>query len=248
MPDAGNDNLATHRFGANRRRAVSIRRSIATLCIWELNRGATACSSRRSDYGRLGQCRVERIAPRRTDLGRVSAANYGGIVRNQHRGSPATSGFDLVELIDAVEANDIDKTAILFSFDSTETDPWIKSLDGSSTPISLAHVANAQQSLYLAGERHLTFWHPAAGQRIPIPGVQWHFGKLSETLAAGSSATVEVWQVNATSGDHEDSTFSVTAYDWLLSTGDTLASGTAVMIVQHLQSKRWYVFAANCGS
>jgi len=158
------------------------------------------------------------------------------------------SGFDLVELIDTLQANDINKTATLFSFDSTETDPWIEALDGSADPIALAHVAEPQQSLYLAGERHLTFWHPAAGQRIPIPGVQWHFGKLSGTLAAGGSATVEVWQVDPSSGDHEDSTFSVTAYDWLLSTGDSLASGTAVMILQHLQSKRWYVFAASCSS
>jgi hypothetical protein len=160
----------------------------------------------------------------------------------------ADSGWDLVELIDTLQANDSDKTATLFSFDSTETDPWIESLDGGSSPVVLSHVADAQQSLYLAGERHLTFWHPAAGQRIPIPGVQWHFGKLSETLAAGGSATVEVWQVDPSSGDHEDSTFSVTAYDWLLSTGDSLASGTAVMILQHLQSKRWYVFAASCPS
>ena len=137
------------------------------------------------------------------------------------------NGFDLVELIDTVEANDFDKTATLFSFDSTETDPWIKALDGASDPITLAHVANAQQSLYLAGERHLTFWHPAAGQRIPIPGVQWHFGKLAESLSAGGSATVEVWQVNSTSGDMEDSSHSVTAYDWLLSSGDSLPSGAA---------------------
>jgi hypothetical protein len=158
------------------------------------------------------------------------------------------SGFDLVELIDTVEANDTNKTATLFGFDSSDADPWIEAVDGNATPIALAHVADAQQSLYLAGERHLTYWHPAAGQRIPLPGVQWHFGKLSTTLSAGGSATVEVWQINSTSGDTEDSSCSVTAYDWLLSSGDTLAAGTAVMILQHLQSKRWYVFAASCPS
>jgi hypothetical protein len=158
------------------------------------------------------------------------------------------SQFDLVELNEAVEANDIDKSATLFTFESTETDPWIKSLDGAATPIEVTHVADAQQSLYLAGERHLTYWHPSAGQRIPLPGVQWHLGKLSETLSAGGSATVEVWQVDPTSGADEDSTFSVTAYDWLLTSGDSLAAGAAVMILQHLQSKRWYVFAAGCPS
>lgn len=158
----------------------------------------------------------------------------------------AGNGFDLVELIDTVEANDIDKTATLFSFNSADTDPWIESLDGNASPIVLAHVADAQQSLYLAGERHLTYWHPAAGQRVPLPGVQWHLGKLAGTLAAGGSATVEVWQVD--SGSHADSGSSVVAYDWLLASGESLPSGTAVMILQHLQSKRWYVFAANCGS
>ncbi len=157
-------------------------------------------------------------------------------------------GFDLVEMIDTVEANDFDKTATLFSFDSTETDPWIKSLDGSGSPITLAHVADGQQSLYLVGERHLTFWHPAAGQRIPIPGVQWHLGKLSETLSAGGSATVEVWGVSPSDSSESDQSVSVTAHDWLLSGGDSLASGTPVMIVFHLQSKRWYVFAASCSS
>jgi hypothetical protein len=158
------------------------------------------------------------------------------------------SAFDLVELNDTVAANDINKTATLFSFDSTDTDPWIQSLDGSGNPITLVHVADAQQSLYLAGERHLTYWHPSAGQRIPLPGVQWHLGKLSGTLAAGGSATVEVWQVDPASGDLEDSTFSVEAYDWLLASGDSIAAGTTVMILQHLQSKRWYVFAAGCPS
>lgn len=157
-------------------------------------------------------------------------------------------GFDLVEMIDTVEANDINKTATLFAFDSVESDPWIKSLDGSSSPIALAHVADAQQSLYLAGERHLTFWHPAAGQRIPIPGVQWHLGKLSETLSAGGSATVEVWGISPGDSSTSDQSVSVTAYDWLLSGSDTLESGTPVMIVFHLQSKRWYVFAASCQS
>ena len=139
------------------------------------------------------------------------------------------SGFDLVELIDTLQANDINKTATPFSFNSTETDPWIESLDGSADPIALTHVAEPQQSLYLAGERHLTFWHPAAGQRIPIPGVQWHFGKLRRNacrrwLGHGRS-------VASRSKQRRSRGFDVQCYclRLALSSGDSLASGTAVM-------------------
>jgi hypothetical protein len=142
-------------------------------------------------------------------------------------------GFDLVELNDTIQAGDQDKAAERFAFDSTHTPPWIDSGE------ALAHTADAMQSLYLAGERHLTFWHPAAGQRIPIPGVQFHFGKLAASLAAGGSAEVEVWQVSG--GSAADSSFSLAAYDWLLPSGGSLASGTPVVLLQHLQSKRFYV-------
>ena len=148
----------------------------------------------------------------------------------------AGAGFDLVELSDTIQAHDADKAAERFAFDATHSDPWIDSGE------ALQHTADAMQSLYLAGERHLTFWHPAAGQRIPVPGVQFHFGKLTETLSARGSATVEVWKV--ASGSPADSTFSLTAYDWLLPSGGTLPSGTPVILLQHLQSKRFYVVGA----
>jgi hypothetical protein len=45
-------------------------------------------------------------------------------------------------------------------------------------------------------------------------------------------------------GSAADSTYSLTAYDWLLPSGGSLASGTAVILLQHLQSKRFYVVAA----
>ncbi len=148
----------------------------------------------------------------------------------------AGAGFDLVELNDTIQARDTDKAAERFAFDATHSDPWLDSGE------ALHHTADAMQSLYLAGERHLTFWHPAAGQRIPIPGVQFHFGKLTEALAAGGSATVEVWKV--ASGSPADSTYSLTAYDWLLPSSGSLASGTPVLLLQHLQSKRFYVVGA----
>ncbi len=150
---------------------------------------------------------------------------------------PTLPRFDLVELKDTIEARDTDKQAARFSFDPAATDKWI---DAAQT---LDHTADAQQGLALAGERHLTFFHPAAGQRIPLPGVQYHFGKLSAALAAGGSAACAVWKVAG--GSPADSTYSVTVYDWLLPPGGQLASGTPVMLLFHLQSKRFYVAASN---
>lgn len=147
--------------------------------------------------------------------------------------------FDLVELQDTIEPLDTDKQAKRLSFDPSETDPWI---DADQT---LDHTADPQQGLYLAGERHLTFFHAGAGQRIPLPGVQFHFGKLTGTLASGGSAAAEIWKVS--SGSPADSTYSVTAYDWLLPPGGELPSGTPVLLLFHLQSKRFYVSASNAG-
>ena len=149
--------------------------------------------------------------------------------------------FDLVELKDTIQANDFDKAANLFAFDSAATPPWFQKVDGASANIALDHTADAMQSLYLAGERHLAYFHPAAGQRIPLPGVQFHIGKLAEPLTAGGSATVNVWRVD--SGTPSDSGYTVTAYDWMLPAGASLASGTPVSLFQHPQSKLWFVFA-----
>ncbi len=146
--------------------------------------------------------------------------------------------FDLVELNDTIESRDTNKQAERFAFDTDESDPWIDSGE------TLEHTADPQHGLYLAGERHLAFFHAGAGQRIPIPGVQFHFGKLTEALAAGGSAEVAVWRIDG-GGDPADSTYTVTAYDWLLPPGGELPSGTPVLLLFHLQSKRFYVAASN---
>jgi hypothetical protein len=150
---------------------------------------------------------------------------------------PTLPRLDLVELQDTIEPGDTDKQVEQFSFDPADTDKWI---DAGQT---LDHTADAQRGLYLAGERHLTFFHPSAGQRIPLPGVQFHLGKLAETLSSGGSANCAVWKIS--SGSPADSTHTVTAYDWLLPPGGQLASGTPVVLLFHLQSKRFYVSSAN---
>ncbi len=161
---------------------------------------------------------------------RVSSDDAGTTVSlsNQPR-------LDLIELQDTLQSGDIDKESRRFAFDPSATDHWIDADD------LLQHTADPQQGLYLAGERHLAFFHPAAGQRIPLPGVQFHIGKLQEELDAGGSAVVNVWRID--SGTASDSIFTVTAYDWMMPDGASLPAGQTVSLFQHPQSKRWFVFA-----
>lgn len=153
--------------------------------------------------------------------------------------------FELAELNAAIQANATGIAADRFNFNDTllPGNAWF------DTSEVLPDCADAMQSLYLAGERHLMYTHHGAGQRIPIPGVQVHLGKINDTsggLSSGSSATVEVYQIN--SGSPADSTFSVTGHDWLLPSGTTIANGTQVYVFQHNQSKRWYVIPCPVGS
>ena len=109
--------------------------------------------------------------------------------------------FDLVELNDTIESRDVDKQAKRFSFDPAAS-------DHGSTPAKRSSTRpTPQHGLYLAGERHLTFFHPAAGQRIPMPGVQFHFGKLTEPLGGGRLGDVPK-SGRLSSGSPADSTFS----------------------------------------
>jgi hypothetical protein len=93
--------------------------------------------------------------------------------------------------------------------------------------------------VYLAGERHATFFLPTAGQRVPVPSVQWHLGKvITSPISAGGSGTVEIYYIN--SGTLTDSTLHVTAYDFRTS-GPNLDVGTQVYVWQHNQSRRWFI-------
>jgi len=66
-------------------------------------------------------------------------------------------------------------------------------------------------------------------------------GKLDETLNPGGSAAVSLWWPNNTSGVMEDSGKNITAYDWLLASGTTLASGSKVIVQYDSQHQKWWV-------
>jgi len=69
-------------------------------------------------------------------------------------------------------------------------------------------------------------------------------GKLDGTLNKDSSATMSVWRYNGSA--EADTSENVTVYDWMLKTGQTIASGKKVVAEFFLDSGRWYVIAAEC--
>lgn len=86
--------------------------------------------------------------------------------------------------------------------------------------------------------------HPAAGrvyaEMSPLNVV---LGKLNEDLAQGSSGGVSIWF--GPGGSEFDSTWDITAHDWLMASGgDDLATG--LKVVCHWINGNWYITEAEC--
>ena len=88
---------------------------------------------------------------------------------------------------------------------------------------------------------HATLWvernRVVPGGRIgrrglPAGASQVWIGKLDEQLVYEGSATVSVWTADDLTGSvvFTDSTVNVEAYDWLLSSGQTIESGIKVVL------------------
>ena len=67
-------------------------------------------------------------------------------------------------------------------------------------------------------------------------------GKLDGALAVGGTQTVSIWADH--DGSEVDTTFNVTARDWMLQTGESVASGKKVAL--SWINGAWYVTAAEC--
>lgn len=102
-----------------------------------------------------------------------------------------------------------------------------------------------QVGLWLEGERLAFFWDRSTARYMMWPGVQIHIGKMDAELAAGASAIMSVWEVDA-SGEYADSGKDIAVFDWLLKAGSVIAAGKKVIAVQFLQSRRFIVIAAEC--
>ena len=55
---------------------------------------------------------------------------------------------------------------------------------------------------------------------------------------------MSVWRYNGSA--EADTNENITVYDWMLKTGQTIASGKKVVAEFFLDSGRWYVTAAEC--
>lgn len=72
---------------------------------------------------------------------------------------------------------------------------------------------------------------------------RWECGKLDGTMSYDGTATVSVWKWNGSA--MADTSENVTARDWLLSSGQTIASGTRVIVLKHRRNQ-WFVVGAQC--
>lgn len=77
----------------------------------------------------------------------------------------------------------------------------------------------------------------------PVPRIVLR-GKLDGQLAKDGSATMSVWRFDGSS--ETDTGENITVYDWMLKTGQTVASGKKVVAEFFMDSGRWYVVAAEC--
>jgi len=74
---------------------------------------------------------------------------------------------------------------------------------------------------------------------LPLsPAIRVAIAKLDASLSTGSSCDASLWEYDG-SGTN-DTTVNITAYDWMLPTGTSLASGTKVVVV-FCEDARWYV-------
>lgn len=141
----------------------------------------------------------------------------------------------LVQLTEDIAAAEANRAAAHLACDTEATgDPW------SPGEPQIAELADPQQGLYLAGERHLAWFEPGSGRFVPVPGVLWHLGKAASTIDAHGTGNVRVWLVDDTP-EHAESAHEVTVHDWL---GIGAAIGEEVIVIEHLQSRRWYLLAA----
>ena len=191
----------------------------------------------------LSASRLNRLVQSSNRAGQIAAASPLLISSGDaglHFGLADLPHFDVVELTAALEPGNVDASADRYARDFSASPSASDQFAGSGE--TLSYVMDHLESVWLAGSRAIALWLPGAGQRVLLPGTQWHLGKLDGALAAGGTATVSVWEVAG--GTQADSGINLTAHDWLLTAGETLPTGALVVVQQHAQSRRWYVVQA----
>ena len=94
----------------------------------------------------------------------------------------------------------------------------------------------------LRGARGYAIWVPDIEhwEIVSIERRVWA-GKLDAQLDPGASATVSIWWENDTTGTMEDSGINVTAFDWVLAAGTSLATDKTVFLNYDEQFRKWWV-------
>jgi hypothetical protein len=115
-----------------------------------------------------------------------------------------------------------------------------------TSEVTVDNVCDSNESVWLSGSRLITMPRRDSSTQLLLPFTNWHIAKLYEELAADDTngAYATVWEV-AASGQQDADVDLVRVYPWG-QTG-TLAVDTEVFIVQHRQSRRWYVISGGGG-
>lgn len=141
---------------------------------------------------------------------------------------------DLLDHVGDVDELDLNEST------AYPTTPW--SVPATQRRLDAARVyAGGTDDVRLTNEKGVAFYDDHYGQYFILPFTQWHLARLDATLNAGSSAQVTIWEVVSGVEQATSPAVTVTAYDFMLPTGESIDSGTDVIIVQHRQSDRWYV-------
>lgn len=160
----------------------------------------------------------------------------------------------------------------LFELTSVLTYPADTGACPSATAKPIAYLPSADRYGYTDSFREQTIYHPMALRTganyigLPVmreddrvwcvmnqqsgrweilwltPQTTWR-GKLDAELEQGGSATVSIWIYN---GSDADSGVDVTAYDWFLSAGQSLASDTVVTVEWFPDDGRFWLIGAEC--
>lgn len=106
------------------------------------------------------------------------------------------------------------------------------------TPQSAARVARATRQV----ERWVKNTPQSRGRWGGVNS-RWECGKLDGSMSFDGTATMSIWKWDGST--MADTGENVTVRDWLLASGQTIASGTRVVAIKH-RGGQWFVVGAQC--
>ena len=179
-------------------------------------------------------------------VNRLSRASGGAIMSDVVTVPERTKvpKFSFIDLQEDIEQNQFNsKDAKRIEIDSASEGTSDLMVTGAS---EIDRVCDPMESTWLSGSRLMTMYREDSAVELILPFTNWHIAKLYEDLAADDDVGVyaTVWEV-AASGEQDASVDVVRVYPWGQS--GTLSADTEVFIVQHRQSRRWYVISGGGG-